>query len=245
MALPKIDTPIYELDLPLSGKHIRFRPFLVKEQKNLLMALEADDAETINNNIRQVLNNCLLTEDIEIDKLPIVDIEYFFLNLRGRSVSEVVEAKYRCNNQISGSEGMTECGNIMETSINVLDIKIDKEMTKDSLIKITNTIAMKMRYPTFDVIKKAAETDDINEIAFNMIIDSIDTIYDGQQAYYAKDSTKQEIIDFVESLNQTQFDKLQEFFEDLPKLDKTVQLKCKKCGFEHTIIFEGLESFFD
>jgi hypothetical protein len=183
----------------------------------------------------------LLSEDIDIDKLPIVDIEYYFLNLRGRSVSEVVEAKYKCNNIVDDKE----CGNIMETSVNVLDIKIDKEMTKDSLIKITDTIAMKMRYPTFDVIKKAAQTEDINDIAFNMIIDSIEVIYDGQQAYYAKDSSRQEITEFVESLNQSQFDKLQEFFEDLPKLDKVIDLKCKKCGFEHTILFEGLESFFD
>jgi hypothetical protein len=191
MPLPKIDTPIYELDLPLSGKHIRFRPFLVKEQKNLLMALEADDAETINNNIRQVLNNCLLSEEIDIDKLPIVDIEYYFLNLRARSVSEVVDVKYRCNNEIPSDDGLKECNNIMEAHINVLDIKVDKGNDTADIIKLTDKIAVKMTYPTFHSIKRLAESSDINEIAFDLIVDSIEVVYDGQQSFYAKDSTRE------------------------------------------------------
>jgi hypothetical protein len=241
MALPKIDTPIYELNLPLSGKNIRFRPFLVKEQKNLLMALEADDAETISNNIRQVLNNCTLTEGIDIDSLPIVDIEYYFLNLRARSVSEVVEARYRCNNNVDGEE----CKNIMEKNINVLDIQVDKKENINNIIKLNDTIAVKLKYPAFSSIQKAAETENIDDIAFRMIADSIDTVYDGQQAFSAKESTADELIQFVESLNQTQFEKLEEFFENLPSLNKIIDLKCSKCGFEHKIYFEGLESFFD
>ena len=241
MALPKIDSPIFELDLPLSGKHIRFRPFLVKEQKNLLMALEADDVETINNNIKQVLNNCLLDDNLDIDTLPILDIEYYFLNLRARSVSEVVEAKYKCNNPVDDKE----CGNIMDANINVLDIKVTKDENIKEIIQINDTIEVKLKYPTFSSIANAAEVKDVNEIALQMVVDSIDTIYDGQQSFPAKESSKEELMEFVESLNQHQFQKIQEFFENLPKLDKLINLKCKKCGFDHVIVFEGLESFFD
>ena len=239
--MPKIDSPIFELDLPLSGKHIRFRPFLVKEQKNLLMALEADDVETINNNIKQVLNNCLLDDNLDIDTLPILDIEYYFLNLRARSVSEVVEAKYKCNNPVDDKE----CGNIMDANINVLDIKVTKDENIKEIIQINDTIAVKLKYPTFSSIANAAEVKDVNEIALQMVVDSIDTIYDGQQSFPAKESSKEELMEFVESLNQHQFQKIQEFFENLPKLDKLINLKCKKCGFDHVIVFEGLESFFD
>ena len=241
MALPKIDSPIFELDLPLSGKHIRFRPFLVKEQKNLLMALEADDVETINNNIKQVLNNCLLDDNLDIDTLPILDIEYYFLNLRARSVSEVVEAKYKCNNPVDDKE----CGNIMDANINVLDIKVTKDENIKEIIQINDTIAVKLKYPTFSSIANAAEVKDVNEIALQMVVDSIDTIYDGQQSFPAKESSKEELMEFVESLNQHQFQKIQEFFENLPKLDKLINLKCKKCGFDNVIVFEGLESIFD
>lgn len=246
MALPKIDTPIYEIDLPLSKQHIRFRPFLVKEQKNLFMALEADDAETITNNIRQVLNNCTLTEGVNIDELPLIDVEYYFLNLRGRSVGEVVEAKYRCNNDVDDGQGGTkECNNIMETQVNVLEIGVEIPENSNDLIKITDTIAVKMKYPSFNSIQMAAKTEKIENIALEMVIDSIDIIYDGQQAFYAKDSSREEILQFLESLTQPQFEKIEEFFASSPKLNKTIDLKCSKCGFQHKIFFEGLESFFD
>ena len=241
MSLPKIDTPIYELDLPISNKHIKFRPFLIKEQKNLLMALEADDADTINNNIKQVLMNCTLTEGIDIDTLPIVDIEYYFLNLRARSVSEIVEARYICNNEVDG----VECGNMMETQINVLDIAVKKDDSIKDLIQLTDKVSVKLKYPQFKSVRKAAEISDITDLAMMMIVDSIDCIYDSQQSYQAKDSSREELIEFVESLNQAQFSKIEEFFENLPQLDKTLDVKCSKCGFDHTIFFEGLESFFD
>ena len=113
------------------------------------------------------------------------------------------------------------------------------------IIQINDTIAVKLKYPTFSSIANAAEVKDVNEIALQMVVDSIDTIYDGQQSFPAKESSKEELMEFVESLNQHQFQKIQEFFENLPKLDKLINLKCKKCGFDHVIVFEGLESFFD
>lgn len=240
MALPKIDTPIYDLKLPLSKKKIRFRPFLVKEQKNLLMALESDDKESIENNIKQVLQNCTLTEKIDIEKLPVIDVEYYFLQLRARSVGEVVENKYRCDNVVDEKK----CGNIMDTSLNLLDIKVENVKDNNDVVQITDKISVKLKYPEFSVLKKLANLTDVTDITFEMIADSIEHIYDGEQFFYAHETPHDELIDFVENLNQKQFAKIEEFFANMPKLEKKIEMKCSRCGFEHKLDVEGLESFF-
>jgi len=240
MALPKIDTPVYELDLPLSKKHVRFRPFLVKEQKNLLMAMESGDSKSIEQNVKQVLNNCTITEGIDIEKLPVLDVEYYFLNLRARSVGEIVENKYRCDNQVEGSA----CGNIMETSLNLLDIKIEDVKENNDVIQLTDTISIKLKYPEFSVINKLSKLTNVSDIAFEMIADSVEYIYDGEQFYYAKETTTEELVEFIENLNQQQFAKIEDFFANLPKLEKKIEMKCSRCGFEHRLDVEGLESFF-
>jgi hypothetical protein len=240
MALPKIDTPVYELDLPLSKKHIRFRPFLVKEQKNLMMAMEADDKETIERNVRQVLNNCTITEDINIDSLPVIDVEYYFINLRARSVSEIVENDYICNNEVNG----TICGGKMKGTLNLLDIKVDIDPNNKDVIQLTDKITIKLKYPEFSLVEKLSNKDSAIDIAFEVVVQSIEYIYDGEQYYYAKETTKEELLQFVESLNQDQFSKLEDFFNKLPTINKKMELKCGKCGFDHSIEMEGLESFF-
>lgn len=241
MALPKIDTPIYDLLLPLSNKQIRFRPFLVKEQKNLMMAMEADDKETIERNIRQVLTNCTLTEGIDIDRLPVIDIEYYFINLRARSVGEVVENKYICTNT---PDGQNECGNKMESKFNLLDITVDFDPTAKDVVNITDRISIKLKYPEFSLVEKLKKKDSAVDIAFEVILDSIEYVFDGEQYYYANETPREELMAFIESLSQEQFSKLEEFFDKLPKLNRKVDLKCSKCGFDHTISMEGLESFF-
>jgi hypothetical protein len=240
MALPKIDTPIYDLTLPLSKKKIRFRPFLVKEQKNLLMAMESNDRESIENNIKQVLQNCTLTTKVDIEKLPVTDVEYYFLQLRARSVGEVVENKYRCDNIVEGKS----CGNIMETSLNLLDIKVDGVKEKNDVIEITDKISIKLKYPEFSILSKLSKLTDVADITFEMIADSIEYIYDGEQFYYSHETPHEELIEFVESLNQKQFSKVEDFFANLPKLQKKIEMKCSRCGFEHKLDVEGLESFF-
>jgi len=240
MALPKIDTPVYELELPLSKKKIKFRPFLVKEQKNLLMAMESDDRDSIEKNIKQILQNCTITKRVDIEKLPVIDIEYYFLQLRARSVGEIVENKYRCDNVV---EGQT-CGNIMETSLNLLDIKVEGIKENNDVIQLTDKISVKLKYPEFSVIQKISKVDNMTDVAFRMIAESIDYIYDGEQFYYAKETATEELMDFLESLNQQQFSKIEEFFSNLPKLEKKVHMKCSRCGFEHNLDVEGLESFF-
>jgi len=240
MALPKIDTPTYELTLPLSQKKISFRPFLVKEQKNLMMAMEADDKETIERNIKQVLTNCTLTADVVIDDLPVIDIEYYFINLRARSVGEMVENKYICTNTVNDKQ----CGNRMETSINLLDIVVDVDPNRKDEIQVTDKIIIKMRYPKFSIIEKLSKKESAVEIAFDIMVESIESIYDGEQYYYGAETSKEEMLQFLESLSQEQFSKLEDFFEDLPKLNKKIELKCSKCGFDHSMTVEGLENFF-
>ena len=241
MGLPKLDAPVYELMLPLSKKKIRFRPFLVKEQRNLLMAMESNDSESIEKNIQQVLHNCTLTKGVKIDDLPVLDIEFYFLNLRARSVSEVVENKYRCDNEVDGKP----CGNIMESQLNLLDLKVEQKEGVSDLIALTDKISIKLRYPKFSVINKLSNISSASELAFEMIADSVEYISDGEQIYYAKEVTRKEMVEFIESLNNKQFSKIEEFFANLPKLEKSIKLKCSRCNFEHTIDMKGLESFFE
>jgi hypothetical protein len=240
MALPKIDTPTYNLTLPLSKKNITFRPFLVKEQKNLLMAMESDEKESIEHNVRQVLTNCTLTKGIDIEKLPVIDIEFYFLNLRAKSVGEVVENKYKCNNQVNDRL----CGNIMESSLNILDLKVTNIKEDADLIQLTDKISIKLKYPEFSVIKRISKLTNSTEIAFEMIADSVEYIYDGEQMYYASETPRKELVEFIESLNQQQFSKMEDFFSNLPKLEKKIEIKCSRCGHEHKLDVEGLESFF-
>jgi hypothetical protein len=240
MALPKLDVPTYEIVLPVSKTQIKFRPFLVKEQRNLLMAIESSESTTIQQNIKDILYNCTLTESIDLDKLPIIDVEYYFINLRAKSVGEIVESRYRCNNLVEDNE----CGNIMEKDVDLTQIKVQMHEDISAEIQLTANISIKLKYPEFGIVKDSLKYDNINDITFNMIAQSIEYIYDGEQFYYATESTTEELIEFVEGLNQEQFDKVEKFFNNLPKLKETLDITCNKCGFEHKIEVEGLESFF-
>lgn len=240
MALPKLDCIIYDLTLPLSKKQIRFRPFLVKEQRNLMIALESDDKDTIEKNIKQVLHNCTLTPGLDIDTLPILDVEFYFINLRARSVGEIVESKYKCENTV----GDTVCNNVMDSNFNLLDINVIVDENIKDVIQLTDKISIKFKYPEFSLLNRANKFDSLNDVAFSMIIDSIEYIFDGEQFFYAKETEYSELVEFIESLDSAQFGKIQEFFEHLPKLNKHIKITCSKCGYKHDIEVEGLESFF-
>ena len=241
MPLPKIDTPVYDLTLPLSKKKIRYRPFLVKEQKNLLMALESDDQESIQENIKQVLTNCTLTKNVDIEELPVVDIEYFFINLRAKSVGEVVENKYRCENVVEGKK----CNNVMEHTLNLLEIKVEGVKKDNDVIELTDKISVKMRYPKFSILKNIKDMQKMTDIALQMIAESVEYIYDGKQFYYSNEVSVNELVEFVESLSQKQFEKIENFFRELPKLERKIEMTCSKCGFVHKFNLEGLENFFE
>jgi hypothetical protein len=205
------------------------------------MAMEADDKETIERNIKQVLTNCTLTDGVVIDNLPVIDVEFYFIQLRARSVGEIVENRYICTNEIEG----TQCGHKMDAKFNLLEISVDIDPEAKDVIKINESISIKLKYPEFSLVEKLKKKENAVDIAFEVVIDSIEYIFDGDQYHYAAETSKEELTDFVESLNQEQFGRLEEFFNNLPKLNKKIDLKCGKCGFDHAISMEGLESFFE
>lgn len=239
MALPKIDAPVYEIVLPVSNTKLKFRPFLVKEQKILLMAMESAESDVIENNIYQVLQNCALTE-IDLDSLPIVDIEYYFLNLRARSVGEIVETKYKCENQVDGKP----CNNTMDVSFNILDTQVQMPTVMEEMIPLNDKIGIKMKFPDFSVIHRMKDADTITDTAFELVINCIDYIYDEDNIYHSYETPKEELMSFLESLTKEQFAKLEDFIDNLPKLEKKIEVTCSKCGFHHKIDVEGLEDFF-
>jgi hypothetical protein len=243
MALPKIDVPIYTVDLLSTGKPVRFRPFTVKEEKLFLMTNETDDVKSMLDTTKQVLNNCVLDE-IDVENLPMFDIEKLFLNIRARSVGEVVNLKYKCNNSIKNEkEEEVKCGNLVDVDVNVLEIKPLENKNHSKKIVITENVGVVMKYPSFKLFENI-NVQDNSESILEMAINCIDYIYDKDNLYYAKDTPKEELIDFVDSLQSKDLEKIKDFFVTMPKLQKNVKFKCNKCGYDENINIEGIESFF-
>lgn len=243
MKLPKIDVPIYTVNLLSTGKPIKFRPFTVKEEKLFLMTNETDDAKAILDTTKQVLNNCIL-DDVDIENLPMFDIENLFLNIRARSVGEVVNLRYKCNNLVKNEKDEEiKCNNVVDIDLNVLDIKPEENKNHNKKITITENLGIVMKYPSFKVFENISLDDESISIV-ETIINSIDYIYDKENVYYAKDSSKEELNEFVESLQSKDLEKIKDFFLTIPKLSKNVHFKCNKCNYEENIKIEGIESFF-
>lgn len=239
MNLPKINAPIYEIELPISKKKIKYRPFTVKEQKILLMAVENEESIFTQNNIKQILSNCSI-EDINIDFLPIIDVEYFFINLRARSVGEEIETKYRCENELDDG---TICGNLMEVKYDLLSIKPEEQEYTDT-IQLTQTIGVKLTQPSYSVLEKIKTSKNMSELTFDFIISCMEYIYDTDSVYHTNEYKKEEMYEFLESLSVEQFKMIENYFTRMPKMQKKLDIKCSKCGFEHKIVIEGLENFF-
>lgn len=242
--LPKIDVPIYELTLPLTNRLIHFRPFLVREEKILLMAMESNEADSILLAIKQILTNCCL-DDLNVDELPITDIEYLFLNLRARSVNEVVELPYRCNNKIEVNGEENECGNIVKLEMNLLEIQPEVHEKKIDKIELSKNMGILIKYPSFKMVEEAQkqEGSEVDKL-MNVLIACIDGVYTEENIFYSKDVPKKELLEFIEGLTREQFTKVQEFFETMPKIKKDVEFNCAKCGYHETITIEGLQNFF-
>jgi hypothetical protein len=244
MPLPKIDVPTYEIELISTKKKVKFRPFLVKEQKLFLMANESSEAVDTINTIRQVIKNCVLTE-IDVDVLPMFDLEYLFLNMRARSVSEIVNLKYQCNNKIANEETKEErkCGMINEVGVNLLEIKPELKENHSNKIQLTDAVGIVMKYPTFEVSQKVAGKNE-SEIIMEMVYSCIDYIYDKENVYHAKDIQREELTEFIDGLQQKEMNKIQAFFDGIPKISKKVEYKCGKCGYNEEITVEGIQNFF-
>jgi hypothetical protein len=243
MALPKIDVPIFEVKLFSTDKKVKFRPFTVKEEKLFLIASESDDPQSSIATIKQVLNNCIL-DDTDIDSLPLFDVEMLFLNLRARSIGEVVDLKYKCNNNIVEEDGREhKCGNEVGIEVNVLEVLPEVGQNHSKKIEINNKLGLVMKYPKMDIVVNMDDEGNIDSV-LQMIVSCIDYIYDENNLYYAKDSTKEELVEFLETLQSKDLENIKQFFETMPKMKKTLDFKCGKCGYQEKIDVEGIQNFF-
>ena len=238
MPLPKISTPTYELVLPSSNKKIKYRPFLVKEEKVLILAMESQDTSTVANAVKDVLASCILSRGVKVEKLSTFDIEYLFLNIRGKSVGEKIEVMVTCPD-----DGKTQ----VPTSINIDEIKVivDEKHNKD--IKLDDQYTLRMRYPSLDEFVKnnfATAADVSVDDTFDLISSCIDQLYSEEESWTAADCTKKELSQFVESLNSNQFKEIETFFETMPKLSHTVKVINPNTKKENEIVLEGLQNFF-
>ena len=238
MPLPTITTPSYELELPSTGKTIQYRPFLVKEEKLLVLALESENTKQITNAIKSVIKSCILTRGIKVETLPTFDIEYLFLNIRGKSVGEELEVNIICPDDEETQVPMT---------IDLDDIQVKKSEEHTNKIKIDDNIMMEMKYPSLnEFIKNNFDVNDKNQMdqSFDLIGQCIDKIYTAEEVWATEDWTKKEINEFLESMNSTQFKEIESFFTTMPKLSHTVKVTNPKTNVESEVVLEGLASFF-
>ena len=239
MPLPKIATPTYELVLPSSNKKIKFRPFLVKEEKILIIAMESQDTTQIANAVKDVISHCIISRGIKVEKLSTFDIEYLFLNIRAKSVGETVEVNITCPD-----DGETT----VQMEIDIDSIKVQKDKNHKDTIKLDDTLSMKMKYPSLDQFVEnnfeLAETNnDVNK-SLNVITSCIDMVYNEEESWSSADCTKKELQEFVEQLNTKQFKEIEQFFSSMPKLSHTVKVKNPNTKVESEVVLEGLASFF-
>jgi hypothetical protein len=238
MPLPKIVTPEYDLVLPSTQKKITYRPFLVKEEKLLVLALESENTKQITTAIKSVLKSCILTRGIKVEKLPTFDIEYLFLNIRARSVGEEVEV-----NIVAPDDGETN----VTVTIDLEDIQVQTNENHTNKIKLDDTLMMEMKYPSLEqFISNNFDFEgdtDINQ-SFELIASCIDKIYNEDDVWSTDDCTKKEVVDFLEQMSSTQFKEIEQFFETMPKLSHTIEITNPSTKVKSTIVLEGLSSFF-
>ena len=238
MPLPKIATPSYELVIPSSKKKIKFRPFLVKEEKILILAMESQDTKQIANAVKNVISSCINTRGIKVEKLSTFDIEYLFLNIRGKSVGEQIEVMVTCPD-----DGKTE----VPVVIALDDIQIIKDDSHSTDIKVDDTLSIRMKYPSLDEFIKnnfdLGEEMDIDQ-TFELIASCIDQVYNEEESWNASDCTKKELVDFIDQLGTKQFKEVENFFATMPRLSHTLKVTNPKTKVENEILLEGLQSFF-
>ena len=239
MTLPVISTPTYELVLPSNNKKIKYRPFLVREEKTLLLAMESEDLSLINGAVIDVLNNCILTKGVKVEELPIFDIEYFFLNLRGKSIGESIDLVITC-----GDDGQTE----VPLTFYIDEIEVEKDENHSKDIQLSDTMMMRMKYPSFErFIKDNFNKDnkeDMLELSFKIIASCIEMVVDGDECWAASDYTEDDLLKFLEQLTPAQYRDIEQFFKTMPKLRYETIVINPVTGKENPVVLEGLSDFF-
>ena len=236
MPLPTIVTPSYELNLPSSGKKIKYRPFLVKEEKILILAIESGSIKDISRAIKDVLKNCILTKGVKIDELPTFDIEYLFLNIRSRSIGESIDLVITCPDD-------NETKVNKQIYIDEIEVKTNEDHNPD--IKLDDTYTMRLKYPSLDqFIDENFNFDEAKDNSFDIISSCIEMVYSDEEAWEAKDCTKKELLEFVERLNSSQFKEVEKFFDTMPRISHDIEVENPNTKVKSTVKLEGLASFF-
>ena len=232
MALPKINTVLYDLKLPSSGKKIEYRPFLVKEEKILLMALEGGEEKDMAKAIKQIITQCVSTENFNINKIAMIDLEYLFLNIRGKAVGDISTISFE-----------HKCGEIIKLDIDLSKVEVVQNKNSSDLVEITDEIMVRLSPPGIDDVIGTGNKNQI-DVVTDIIRNNLLEIIQGEEIFSAQDHTKKELDEFVNSLNSGQFKKLQDYYESLPKLKQDIEYTCEKCGKTETETLEGITSFF-
>lgn len=237
MALPSIATPTYDLIVPSTKQKVKYRPFIVKEEKALMIAQQSEDPQVMLNTLKDVITSCT-NGKLDVNKLAMFDIEYIFIQLRAKSVGEISELMFSCL-QCNDPKAKIK----VQIDLTQLEVAFDPEHKAD--IELFGDVGIKMKYPGLSVMNKMknSKVDDI-EAVFELIVECIDCIYDNENVYPAAEQSKEELEEFINNLTQDQFAKVQSFFETMPKLEKTVEFKCPVCGYDHKQVLQGLEGFF-
>jgi len=237
MPLPKISTPTYELVIPSTKKKIKYRPFLVKEEKVLIIAMESENTTTIANAVKEVISNCVLTRGVKVNELATFDIEYLFLNIRGKSVGEEVEVLVTCPD-----DGETKVPTVI--TLDEIEVQFDEDHSRD--IKLDDKLSMRLKYPSMDEFVKSNFT--LNDIdvddTFEIVMSCVEQIYNEEESWSTKDCTKKEMREFIEQLSSKQFKEVEKFFATMPKLSHTINITNPNTGVENEVVLEGLASFF-
>lgn len=236
MALPQMNTPVYKLSIPSTGEQITFRPFVVREEKALLLAQQSEDTEVMLNTLKDVLKGCI-KEPINIDSLAIFDVEYLFTQIRAKSVGEVIELIFTCSH----------CelpNNKVKMGIDLTKIPVVKDPNHTNKIHLFENTGVIMKYPSLNTFKKADGSQDDIESVLQVVIDCIESIYSNDEVFYAKEQTRDELEEFVMNLTKAQFDKLEDFFTSIPKYKQDIEFDCPACGVHNSTTVEGPASFF-
>lgn len=236
MSLPKIDVPLYDLTLPSNGKKLSFRPFLVKEEKIMLIAAMSKEEDEVKRSIKQIINNCVVG-DFNVDSAPVFDVEYVLMNIRVKSIGDVIKNEYICNNEVNG----VKCGAEFGVEIRLNDIVVEKQEVNPE-IWLTDKIGVKMKWPTFSSLKSKKPKDQTFD--YELLTNCIEYIFDKEQTYKLKEQSKQEIEEFFDGLNKEQFDMMVEYLSKIPKFEVHKEEACPKCGFKHQIDIKDMLSFF-
>ena len=238
MPLPKISTPTYHLELPSTGKEIQYRPFLVREEKLLVLALESEDTKEITTAIKNVIRACIKTKEIKVEELPTFDIEFLFLNIRGKSVGEEIEVNILCPD-----DGETYA----KVSIAIDEIEVQRNESHDKTIQIDDELSMDMKYPSLDQFIKNnfdfSESSGLDQ-SFDLVAACIDKIYNEEEVWDSAETSQKEMVEFLDQMNSSQFKKIEQFFETMPKLSHEVEIVNPNTKVKSKVLLEGLASFF-